>query len=248
MDTFVDSSWYFLRYTSAGFEDGPYDPELTIRGTYRHPVNTSALYYHMDYHRESMGGSNFVGTFWLNVKDPSKMAQISQQIDAMFKNSEYPTETFTEKEFQKSFISMMGNIQQLFPVWNDVSTWNLAALSGITRSYTVTIGNLTASAPLKVGAGWVQDDWQVTPRFTLNLGLRYDIETGAFAEDTTLAPFLQAGRPIEKTNFGPRLGFAHRLTDSTVLHGVNKITRVLKEDREAFNIVQELTTRIKQGR
>jgi chromosomal replication initiator protein len=35
---------------------------------------------------------------------------------------------------------------------------------------------------------------------------------------------------------------------STVLHGVNKITRVLKEDREAFNIVQELTTRIKQGR
>src|SRR5439155_11064789 len=35
---------------------------------------------------------------------------------------------------------------------------------------------------------------------------------------------------------------------STVLHGVNKITRVLKEDREAFNVVQELTTRIKQGR
>jgi chromosomal replication initiator protein len=35
---------------------------------------------------------------------------------------------------------------------------------------------------------------------------------------------------------------------STVLHGVNKIARVLKEDREAFNVVQELTTRIKQCR
>jgi len=35
---------------------------------------------------------------------------------------------------------------------------------------------------------------------------------------------------------------------STVLHGVNKITRLLKEDREAFNVVQELTARIKQGR
>ena len=35
---------------------------------------------------------------------------------------------------------------------------------------------------------------------------------------------------------------------STVLHGVNKIARLLKEDREAFNIVQEVTTRIKQGR
>ena len=35
---------------------------------------------------------------------------------------------------------------------------------------------------------------------------------------------------------------------STVLHGVNKITRVIKQDREAFNVVQELTTRIKQAR
>jgi leucyl-tRNA synthetase len=28
MDTFIDSSWYFLRYASAQYEDGPFDPEL----------------------------------------------------------------------------------------------------------------------------------------------------------------------------------------------------------------------------
>jgi hypothetical protein len=112
-----------------------------------------------------------------------------------------------------------ANVVQLFPVWNDVSTWNLNALSSITRSYTVTLGSHTASAPLKVGGLWLQDDWLLGDRVTLNLGLRYDIETGAFAESTALAPFLSAGRPIDKKNFAPRLGTAYRLTDTTVLRG-----------------------------
>src|SRR5207247_3783738 len=77
----------------------PYDPELTIRGIYHHPVNTASLYYHMDYHDEAGGvmSRSRVGTFWLKIKDPSQMAATSQQIDTRFRNSEDPTETVTEK-------------------------------------------------------------------------------------------------------------------------------------------------------
>lgn len=112
----------------------PYDPDLTIRAVYHHPVNNSAFYYHQDFHNESVGNFSRVGNFWLKIKDPSQMAAISQQIDAMFKNSEYPTETFTEKEFQKQFLAMMGNIKLLFSAISLCAIFMVILLAAITMS------------------------------------------------------------------------------------------------------------------
>jgi putative ABC transport system permease protein len=112
----------------------PFDPELTIRGVYQHPINTSALYFHMDYFQESIGNPSAADMIWIKVKDANQMAALSQQIDAMFKNTPEPTETFTEKEFQRSFMAMMGNIKLLFTAVSTCAVFMVILLAAITMS------------------------------------------------------------------------------------------------------------------
>jgi len=112
-----------------------------------------------------------------------------------------------------------ANVEQLFPVWNDPTTWNINALSPLARRFQMGIGNFQFYPPRHVWAAWVQDDWSVSPRLTLNLGVRYDIAKGVWGENYELLPFVKKGRPIDKNNVGPRLGAAYSLNDRTVLRG-----------------------------
>jgi Carboxypeptidase regulatory-like domain/TonB dependent receptor-like, beta-barrel len=112
-----------------------------------------------------------------------------------------------------------ANLEALFPNPFNVDTWNLAALSSITRSYTISTGNYNVPQDSKKIAVWAQDDWQISDRLTLNLGLRYDVGIGMFANDISFPPFQDAGRPDDWNNVQPRLGFAYRLNDRTVIRG-----------------------------
>ena len=112
----------------------PFDPELTIRAVYDHPVNTSALYFQMPYFQESIGNPSQVDMFWIKVADAHKMAAVSQTIDTGFKNSDYPTETFTEKQFQLNFAAMVGNIKLLFTAVSACAIFMVILLAAITMS------------------------------------------------------------------------------------------------------------------
>jgi hypothetical protein len=63
-------------------------------------------------------------------------------------------------------------------------------------------------------AGFVQDDWRVTPRLTLNVGLRWELDTnvknisGYPDINPIVKPFLHGERGRDLDNFGPRVGFA----------------------------------------
>jgi outer membrane receptor protein involved in Fe transport len=75
-------------------------------------------------------------------------------------------------------------------------------------------------------AGFVQDDWRVRPQLTLNVGLRYELDTDVKNISRTsqlnpiILPFLHGKRGRDTNNFGPRVGFNYSAPDGrTSIHG-----------------------------
>ena len=112
-----------------------------------------------------------------------------------------------------------ANIEALFPdPWN-ADTWNMAAISPLIRTYSIGVGDYTTHDKRPQYGSWLQDDWQITSKLTLNAGVRYDVSVNANGNNYAVPPFVEAGRPNDTNNVQPRLGFAYKLNNSTVLRG-----------------------------
>jgi hypothetical protein len=77
-------------------------------------------------------------------------------------------------------------------------------------------------------AGFIQDNWKITPRLTLELGARYDYEhiPGAQPNLITATSFFVpyaalSNHPSDKNNIGPRIGFSYDMygDGKTVVRG-----------------------------
>jgi len=114
-----------------------------------------------------------------------------------------------------------ANLESLFPVWNDASTWNLAPLASITRWVYHSLSDTEHRYDIArhLFAGWIQDDWKVRHNVTFNLGVRYDIDSNAHSEKVRFMPWLPGNLPYDKSNLAPRLGINFGLNDRTVLRG-----------------------------
>jgi putative ABC transport system permease protein len=90
----------------------PVNLELTIRGFYTAPEDTSSLYYNQKYVEESVPYLKGVNGFYtILAKSPQDVPKIQAAVDETFHSSPQPTKTETEKAFQLGFLAMLGNVK-----------------------------------------------------------------------------------------------------------------------------------------
>jgi putative ABC transport system permease protein len=93
--------------------------EFVVRGIFdtdpvRYPgTDTSFMFFHWKYLYESTGERVGVGTYVIEIADPSQASTISRALDALFDNSDAQTKTETEAAFRASFVSLAGNLALL---------------------------------------------------------------------------------------------------------------------------------------
>ncbi|MBU3724359.1 MAG: FtsX-like permease family protein [Burkholderiaceae bacterium] len=97
----------------------PGDWEFQVMGIYdgRKPAtDTAQMFFHWEYLNEEARRrglprvANATGVFIVQIEEADRAAEISVQIDGLFKNSAYETLTETEKAFQLGFVAMIEAI------------------------------------------------------------------------------------------------------------------------------------------
>ncbi len=97
----------------------------------------------------------------------------------------------------------------------------MANLTGA-RLFAGALGSFRRYSPNQLWNAYIQDEWRVRPNITLNLGLRYDLQTKAFNEGLDLnnstifpttgtptqIPYVDFSKRGDRNNVGPRLGIA----------------------------------------
>lgn len=141
-------------------------------------------------------------------------------------------------EFQNNRGSGRFNFSRLFTsdpnraaaTGDSAASFLLGTASAIEQDFLLVFGGIRGT---ETGT-FFQDDWRVSDRLTLNLGVRYEYDTrfsevanrwaqlDVFTGKMRIAGFnsdANVGVQPDRNNFAPRFGFAYRLHEKTVIRG-----------------------------
>lgn len=93
----------------------PIDLEVSIRAIFEGTADSSdnVMYFHRKYVEEGLpeARKGMVGTFAILADSAESVPRIAREADEMFRNSDRQTKTESERAFQLSFVSMLGNVK-----------------------------------------------------------------------------------------------------------------------------------------
>jgi putative ABC transport system permease protein len=95
---------------------GTSDFDYTVRGIYRSggaAVDNQSMMFHWKYADERSTQKGLAGWYIAQIANPDQAAQVAGAIDRTFASSPFETKTDTERAFQNTFVSMVGNINLL---------------------------------------------------------------------------------------------------------------------------------------
>jgi hypothetical protein len=101
-------------------------------------------------------------------------------------------------------------------------------LLGQVQNFAIDLQQTDIQERARIQEYFIQDDWKLSNRLTVNAGLRYTLnfpsteingQTAVFNLQTRQLdyPGTEPVRPLQKDNFGPRIGAVFRLTDQTIV-------------------------------
>ncbi|HKD18581.1 MAG TPA: ABC transporter permease [Thermoanaerobaculia bacterium] len=92
----------------------PLNADLVYVGPYS-AGDESNIFFNNEYLNQSswFGANKYTGLYYLKVDSGENVPRVAAAIDKMFENSDAPTKTLTEKQFQLQFMEMMGNVKFL---------------------------------------------------------------------------------------------------------------------------------------
>jgi putative ABC transport system permease protein len=154
--------------------------EFQVAGIYTSSspsIDAQTLWFHFDYLRESVEnggaiGPDGVGVYMLRLQPGQDPLAVQQAVDAMFENGPQRVNTTTEAEFNRQFVSMLGDVPALlrmiggavlfaifFAVLNTMlmagreRTRDLGVLKALGFTHRVTGGLLVGESLLLCGTG-----------------------------------------------------------------------------------------------
>jgi len=119
----------------------PVTLELKVVGIFDEPDKVSMLYYNREYLREALGAGSrqqdMVGAFLVQANSAEDVPRIAAAIDQQFESSPFPTRSESEKAFQLSFLSFLGNLRLFIMAICGAVTFTILLVSANTISMSV---------------------------------------------------------------------------------------------------------------